>query len=235
MSKHFSSYPHWLSSTPSEEARQLSEKKTLNSALAKETPPAKGELVKAFAYQWFSFSKEIIQNIFDIWSPNFDQKMLLEELKSYVSEMLEASLVAMKSQKKISRDLVRKIENFKTKNNHFSSYIDCVSTDLSGDFEKLISLIKDLINESNYFINNFDATRTMIWANRKFSHRPTNIEKKLGFMKIVSSFYKDNGKFPPFKSRELTHLNLSERTWRHWKKQIENETFHHFIQHKNRQ
>ena len=95
-----------------------------------------------------------------------------------------------------------------------------------------VDALTEVINEARFFFYQFNLVCDCFTNDHKSAFRPTDRVKKLAFLKIVIAYDDMHRRFPPYKSRELKHLNLSQRTWGMWKTQIEDGTFPHFVQHK---
>jgi len=225
MSGHDFLYPQWLSGRlPKQERKAI------------EPPPAKGTLAKYFGSQLFNNSKEIFNRIVDLWDPKFDQENLLAQLRSYTNQLLEIYLATQKCPLKIPRSLVERVDYFEILNQQFLSYIASVSKDLPSDSKALIDQINALINESNFFILQFNATVDLIWPSRRFPFKPTDRLRKHAFLKALIAWgqnRKDDA-YPSYKvlikSKELNGFYIPDRTYRLWKQQLDQGTFHYFVQ-----
>jgi hypothetical protein len=102
--------------------------------------------------------------------------------------------------------------------------------------KKVAPFIEQLVQSIDGFLVHFDTICDLVWAGHKFSFRPTERELKKKFLDAViyyGDFHKTE-KFAPY-FWILKHLNmdqqeLSPRTYGLWKKQLDEETFHHFVQ-----
>jgi hypothetical protein len=101
-----------------------------------------------------------------------------------------------------------------------------------NDTTGFIEGVNEVINETKHFIYQFNLVCDCLMNDQNPPFQKADWEKKRKFLKAVIA-YQDihrNTKFPPFKSKELAHLELSERTYGIWKKQLEAGTLHYFVQ-----
>jgi len=120
----------------------------------------------------FNNSKEILNRIVDLWNPKFDQADLLTQIRNYTNQLLETYLANQKCSLKIRRSLVERVDSFEIFNQQFLSYRASASKDLPLDSMALIDKINALINESNFFILQFNATVDLIWPSKRFPFKP---------------------------------------------------------------
>jgi len=224
-------HPHWLSGRPPKQEKK-----------AVEPPPSKGTLAKYFGSQWFNNSKVILNRLVDFWDPNFDQENLLTQLKSYTDQLLATYLATQSSSLKIPKALVKRIDSFDLLNEQFFIYIGRVTKVLPTESKALIDDVNELIGESRFFISQFNATVDLVWGGRQFAFKPTDRDGKHAFLKAVIAYSakRRGDKFPPYRtlieSKELKGFIIPARTYGLWKRQMNERTFHYFVQpRRNRQ
>ena len=71
-------------------------------------------VLKYFGSKWFNNSKAILNRIFDLWDPNFDQENFLLRFKDYTDQLLETYLATQKCPLKIPKSLDFKKEKVHT-------------------------------------------------------------------------------------------------------------------------
>ena len=214
-------HPHWLSGRP---------------LPAKKPIPTKGTLTKYFGSKWFNNSKAILNRIFDLWDPNFDQENFLVRFKDYTDQLLETYLATQKCPLKIPKSLVDHVDSFEILNHQFSKYVSSISNDLPSDSKALIDQTNALINESNFFIYQFNTAVDLIWLGREFPFKPTDRLRKHAFLKALIAWSENNKdeNYPNhnvlIQSKELRKFSIPDRTYRLWKEQLDQGTFHYFVQ-----
>lgn len=231
MSEFNSLFPQWVSG-------RLPQPKVKMTA----PPHPKGTLVRLFGRQMFNNSKEVFNKISNCWSPQFDEDNLLFRLKSYTNQLIEIYLATQECPVKIPKKLVQEVGSLEIANEQFSLYISEVKKKLPEESGALIILLDALINESRFFIFQFDATVDLVWTGKNFPFKPTDRIRKHAFLKAVINWSdKRNGlKFPPYfeliRLPELNGFRIPNKTYGLWKKQLLNGTLHLFFQpRKNRQ
>jgi hypothetical protein len=206
----------------------------------KENLPSKVTLVKIFASE---FKKEISQRIDEIQSIHqsipLDSEMAFE-LKVFVNDSFKCINKVLSLKSGISTqckshidELQRSLTNFK------SSPRYAINANFKRE-EGEESPWVILTNDCQHFIHQFWMTCDMFWASKKLPFRPTDRAIKHEFLKAVIQYSAEfkTEKFPPYfwilKYLKTTEKSISERTYRIWKTQMDEETFHHYTQPKKR-
>ena len=106
--------------------------------------------------------------------------------------------------------------------------------------DELAPRIEALIDAIDGFIVHFNTICDFIWNGDKFPFKVAEREKKKKFLDAVVHYDKQSqtDKFAPY-CRILKHLNIDQkelppRTYGLWKKQLDEGTFHHFVQPKKK-
>lgn len=198
--------------------------------------PSRVQMAQFFGRQFEGNMRHHVAVLQSKWIPRYDQQNLLEKTSSYVYSINSIFELVDQLKGKVKRNQRFFINSAEEQLTNFRIYVNSLNMNELNDTKGYVDALTEVINEARFFFHQFNLVCDCFTNDHKPAFRPTDRVKKLAFLKIVIAYEDIHGKFPPYKSRELKHLNLSQKTWGMWKSQIEDGTFPHFVQHrKNRQ
>jgi hypothetical protein len=202
----------------------------------REILPTKVSLVKVFGK---IFHKEISQRVDEISSihriNNIDSELAFE-LKVLVNESYKCINKVMSLKNGISRECKGQIDQLQNSLMKFKFFTQNLTSSTFTINEDDLNPWEILAHDCQHFINQFWMTCDLYWASKRLPFRPTERELKLEFLKAVIHYSEtvNSKRFPPYlwilKELKTPKKSISERTYGLWKKQLDNETFHHFTQ-----
>jgi hypothetical protein len=196
--------------------------------------PSRVQMAQFFGRQFEKNVRDHVAVLQSKWVPRYDQQNLLEKTTSYIYSINSIFELVDQLKGKVKRNQRLTINSAEEQLTKFHSYVNLLNIYDLNDTTGYVDALKEVINEARFFFFQFNLVCDCFINDHKPKFRPTNIVKKLAFLKIVIAYEDIHGKFPPYiyMSRELKHLSVSQRTWGMWKTQIEDGTFPHFVQHK---
>jgi len=198
--------------------------------------PSRVWLVKFFALK---FRKEISQRMDEFESINQDSPIgseLASELKVFVTEALSCINIVLSLKNGISTDCKNHIDKLLRSLIKFKSVTQKLTNGTFAIYEDGTNPWAILASDCQHFINQLWMTCDLYWASKELPFRPTDMDLKFNFLKAVIHYSEtvNPKRFPPYlwilKELKPPKKTISARTYGLWKKQLENETFHRFIQ-----
>ena len=207
--------------------------KAIEVKIAKErTAPTRGQIAQFLGKKFEENIKNQMDAIQSRWLPSYDQQNLLQEIKSYIYSVNSIIEVIDQLKAKIRKLDRRKIDFAEDRLNQFQQYIESLNLIQLNDTTRLIEGLFEVINENRHFIFQFNLVCDCFTNDQKLPFKAADWPKKQSFLKAVVAYQENHKstKFPRFKSKEITQLGISEKTYGLWKKQLEAGTLHYFVQ-----
>jgi hypothetical protein len=198
--------------------------------------PSRLNLVKGLADNFRIKLLFILSEIHDQQSVSSDEQTLKMELEKLVSDALrvvtEINASAYKVRPSLRKNVLMLRKNLVVLNENLTSgedLQDSISTVFFAFFQRSLNTV-------DAFIVHFDTICDLIWYGEDIPSRPADRALKKRFLDAVIEYSREfnTDKFPPYlvllKTLKLQDKSLSPRTYGLWKKQLDEGTFHHFVQ-----
>ena len=198
--------------------------------------PSRLKLIKGLAANFQIKLLLILSEIHSHQSDASDEQNLKMELEKLVSDALRVISEINASAYKVKPSLRKKVLMLRRKlvdlNENFTSGASLQDSVPTAFF----LCVQGSINTVDAFIVHFDTICDFIWYGDDIPSRPADWALKEKFLCVVIEYSREFNadKFPPYlvllKNLNLPDKALSPRTYGLWKKQIGEDTFHHFVQ-----
>ena len=201
--------------------------------IAKErTAPTRGQMAQFFGKKFEENIKKQVDDIQSRWLPSYDQQNLLQEIKSYIYSVNSIIEVIDQLKAKIRKFDRKKINSSEDRLKQFQKYIESLNLIDLNDTTGFIDGLLEVINETRHFIFQFNLVCDCLTNDQQLPFREADWAKKQSFLKAVVAYQENRSstKFPPFKLIKLARVDISEKTYGLWKKQLEAGTLHYFVQ-----
>lgn len=199
------------------------------------TTPTRGQMAQFFGKKFEENIKKQVDVVQSRWLPRYDQQNLLHESTSFIYSLNSIIETVDKVKAKIRKLERTKINATEDRLKQFQHYIESLNLIDLNDTTGFIEGLLEVINETRHFIFQFNLVCDCLTNDQQLPFREADWAKKRSFLKAVVAYQENHSssKFPPFKLIKLALVDISEKTYGLWKKQLEAGTLHYFVQPKN--
>lgn len=194
--------------------------------------PTRVQVIQFFGKKFQKNVKDQAVVLQSRWLPRYDQQNLLQESTSFIYSLNSIFELVDQLKAKIRKHDRTQVDLVAVRLKQFEFYVKSLNMKDLNDTTNFIEGLIEVINETKNYIFQFNIVCDCFTNEHSPPFKPTDREKKHAFLKAVIA-YEDThqkNKFPPLKSKVLADLNLPERTYGLWKKQLEAGTLHYFVQ-----
>ena len=194
--------------------------------------PTRGQMAQFFGRQFQKNIKYQAAALQSRWLPRYDQQNLLQESTSFIYSLNSIFELVDQLKAKIRKHERTQVDFAADRLKQFELYVKSLNMNDLNDTTNFIEALIEVINETKNYIFQFNIVCDCFTNEHSPPFKPTDRAKKHAFLKAVIAYEETHKihKFPPLKSKALAGLNLPERTYGLWKKQLEAGTLHHFVQ-----